>query len=148
MARNYKQGLYVPKNPKKYVGDFKLLKYKSFYELAVMKILDRTPSILKWQYEGGITIDYYSQWDNKWRKYHPDFFVQQINNKGEQETLVMEVKPYSQTIPPKKTKRKKETTYLQECNDWQVNSDKWEAARNFAKMERIFVEKIWGRVCC
>ena len=47
-------------------------------------------------------------------------------------TLV-EIKPYDQTIPPKKRGRKKLETFLNEQKTYRVNKDKWQAASQYAK---------------
>src|SRR5574343_1141390 len=139
--RGYLQGLFIPKNPKKYEGDLSKLSYKSKYELSVMKIFDANPNIIKWSYEP-FSIPYFSEWDNKQRNYWIDFIIQKRSSNGEIETLAIEVKPYCQTIPPKKGRRKKQETYLRECEDWQVNSDKWKAAEIWAKKNGIRFVKV------
>jgi hypothetical protein len=45
----------------------------------------------------------------------------------------IELKPYSQTIEPKVSKRKKQITMLYESKQWAKNQAKWKAATDFAK---------------
>jgi hypothetical protein len=138
MPRKYKQGLFTPKNPKKYHGDLSKLKFKSWYERCAFQTCDQTPQILLWAYEpSDVTIPYYSKLEQKHRTYHPDLLIRQINNKQELETLLIEIKPYSQTIPPKKGRRKKPETFMQETLDYNVNLNKWESAHEFAKKNNI-----------
>ena len=47
---NYAQGIYVPKNPQKYVGNHKP-KYRSGWEMTFMMFLDNNESILQWASE-------------------------------------------------------------------------------------------------
>jgi hypothetical protein len=52
---------------------------------------------------------------------------------GSTKTWMVEIKPYSQTIKPVKTRGKKELTYLNELKTYQVNMDKWIHANQYAK---------------
>ena len=79
-----------------------------------------------------IIIPYLSPWDGKIHRYFPDFIVKVRENNGNHRTKVIEVKPYKQTIPPEKGKKRKKT-YLSECTTYIVNEAKWEAAKEFCK---------------
>ena len=65
--------------------------------------------------------------------YHMDFFVYYKTSDGNTRKLLIEVKPYNQTIPPKKRGRKKLETFLNEQKTYQINQDKWKAAKQYAK---------------
>ena len=44
-------GRYRVKNPKKYEGDFKKVKYRSLWERQAFKWLDNNPDIIGWNSE-------------------------------------------------------------------------------------------------
>ena len=71
------------------------------------------------------------------RKYFIDFFVTVLKEDGTQENIAIEIKPYSQTIKPKKGRRKREDVYLRECYDYQVNQDKWKFADLWCKQHNF-----------
>lgn len=94
-----------------------------------MGYLDAHKDVIQWSSEE-FCIPYRSPIDNKIHRYFPDFWLKKVNAQGEQETIVVEIKPAKETRPPvvqsKQTKR-----YLREVYTWGVNSAKWEAARSF-----------------
>ena len=132
MKRYPKPKKFVPLNKSKYLGDVNNIVYRSSWELKMMRWCDRNPSVLKWNSED-VVIKYFSKADNKMRNYHMDFYVVCRTIKGDISKILIEVKPYSQTIPPKKRGRKSEQTYLSEIYTYQVNKDKWEHAEKFAR---------------
>lgn len=130
MARNYHQGKWRPTHPEKYVGDVNSISYRSSWELKFMRWCDNNPSVTKWCSEE-LVIPYWSRADGKERRYFTDFVVQFTNRDGSTQTVIIEIKPESQTKPPVKG-RKKTKTYIKECYDWQVNQDKWDAVKEYA----------------
>lgn len=130
MARNNYQGRYRVINPQKYVGDVKDVVFRSLWERKFMVWCDTNPSVLKWGSEI-YPIQYYSKVDQKVRRYFIDFFVQIRRADDSIHNLAIEIKPYSQTQPPVRGK-KREKTYMQECLAYQINQDKWTAAREWA----------------
>lgn len=122
---------FIPKNVEKYIGDVTNIVMRSSWEIKFAKWCDNNPSVIQWNSED-IEIPYWSSADNKMRRYHIDFTVSIKNNQGQIETMLIEIKPYNQTIPPKKTKGKKEINYLNECHTYQVNMDKWIHAKKYA----------------
>ena len=141
------KGFFKPKNPKKYKGDPTNIVYRSGWELKFMLYLDSRPEIVSWSSEETI-IPYRSPLDGKIHRYFPDFIVTKINKQGKRETTLIEVKPYKQTIPPKKTKGKSNKTFITEVHTWGVNEAKWKAAKEFCKDRgwnfEIFTEKELG----
>lgn len=131
MARRYAQGKYQLHHPEKYQGDVNEIVYRSSWEFRMSRWLDLNKAVIKWASEE-LVIPYWSQADNKMRRYFVDYVVQVKGLSGAVKTFLVEVKPYSQTQPPKRGK-KREHTYLKECYDYQVNQDKWTAAREYAK---------------
>ena len=51
MTRNYKQGLFSPRNPKKYMGDPTNIVYRSGWEKRVMDWADGNSNVLRWSSE-------------------------------------------------------------------------------------------------
>jgi hypothetical protein len=71
-------------------------------------------------------------------RYFPDFLVKQINKNGIKETILIEVKPKAQTIPPdisKKSTGKGNVSrkYINEVKTWGINQAKWKAAEDYCK---------------
>lgn len=131
---NFIQGKYTPKRPEKYVGDKKDIVFRSAWERKFMIWCDNNPAVVAWTSE--YPIPYYSQLDNKMHRYFVDFFVRIRDNTGKEKTLMVEVKPDIQTRPPIKPKinnPKAIKRYISECETFQVNSDKWTAAKAFAE---------------
>lgn len=124
---NYK-GKFQPKNPGKYKGNLDNIVFRSSWELRVMKYFDENPSILEWSSEE-IAIPYISPIDRRYHRYFPDFLIKTSVN-GKILTNLIEVKPYSQTIEPKR-KRKITKQYLTEVTTWGVNQAKWKSAREY-----------------
>ena len=107
-VRNY-QGKFKPRSPERYEGDSTNICYRSSWELSVMLWLDANPFVTKWSSEE-VVIGYVCKTDNKWRSYFIDFKVTFDNGK----TVIIEVKPKCQVVPPVKTKNKRDSTYLTE----------------------------------
>lgn len=140
------QGYFKPKNPHKYKGDPTNIIYRSSWELKLMKYLDERKDVVKWGSEE-IIIPYRSPIDGRVHRYFPDFIVTKINKDGIQETALIEVKPKSQTQPPKR-QNKITKRYLTEVKTWGVNEAKWRAALEYCKDRgwtfHIFTEKELG----
>ena len=141
-SRETHKGRYVLKNPKKYEGDPTNVIYRSSWEKRFMIFLDNHESIISWGSEE-VVIPYYWEVDGKMHRYFPDFVVTMKTTSGVVRMLI-EVKPYSQTIQPKKTRGKREQTYLLEVETYTKNRAKWNAAEEYCKdrgwMFRIVTE--------
>ena len=127
-------GRYSPKNTNKYLGDPTNVWYRSLWERRVMVHLDENPSVIKWSNEE-IIIPYLSPVDNRWHRYFPDFFVEVKNKIGQVESMILEVKPKSQSVPPQK-KSKITRKYINEVMTWGVNEAKWKAATEYCKNKK------------
>jgi hypothetical protein len=126
------KGYFKPLNPNKYKGDTSNIVYRSRWEFVYMARLDKDPDVVWWQSEETI-IPYRSPVDNRIHRYYPDFVVRRKTKEGSK-TIVVEIKPYAQTLPPTITEAKKKSRkYLNEVMTWGVNSAKWKAAREFCK---------------
>ena len=125
------RGYFKPRNPSKYHGDPSNIIYRSSWEAKLMKYLDDHPDVIQWSSEE-IAIPYRSPIDNKIHRYFPDFKVKKRNSVGIVETLMIEVKPKSQTVPPK-VQKKPTKRYVNEVFTWGINSAKWKAAQQYCE---------------
>jgi len=131
MSKKYYQGIFTPKNPQKYIGDVSKIVYRSGWERKYMDYCDENPAILQWNSEDAI-IPYLSPLDNKWHKYHIDFYIKYKERSGNIGQSFIEIKPYKETLEPKKGK-KRQKTYMNEVITYLRNQAKWKYARQFAK---------------
>lgn len=132
MARNYYQGRFKPKNPKKYSGDPTNIIYRSGWELKFMQYVDDHPEVVQWASEE-LVIPYKSPIDGRYHRYFTDFVIKKKSG----EVFVIEVKPAAQTVPPKETtksgKKKPKPRFIEEVKTWGINSSKWNAAQEYCK---------------
>ena len=124
------QGVFKPKNPQKYLGNPTNIIYRSRWELKFMMYLDSQQNVIQWASEE-FCIPYRSPMDNRVHRYFPDFLVKKKTPDNQIETLVVEIKPMSQSKPPKPQTGKPTRSYLREVYNWGVNSAKWEAANKY-----------------
>jgi hypothetical protein len=92
-------GKFTPKNPQKYIGDYNNIVYRSSWECKVMDWLDRNDDVISWASEE-LIIPYISPHDNRYHRYFPDFLVKVKTRNGQHKTMLIEIKPKKQTIPP------------------------------------------------
>ena len=116
---------FIPRNPEKYVGKYPIV-CRSSWERNFAQWLDCQKQILEWSSEG-ITIAYFDPVYKRMRRYFPDFYMK--TKKGK---FIIEVKPYKETIPPRKSKKKSRKTIITEHNTYKRNQAKFEAAEKFA----------------
>jgi hypothetical protein len=128
------KGRFQPKNPTKYKGDPTKIVYRSSWELRFMKYLDENANIIQWASEE-LFIPYKSPLDGKWHRYFPDFVIRMRDKDGRVSTKMIEIKPRSQSVPPKvKTNGSKPTKkYLREVATYGTNMAKWEAAKDYCE---------------
>jgi hypothetical protein len=144
--RKYLQGRFRPKNPQKYVGNVTDIIYRSSWELKAMMMFDNHPNVVEWSIEE-FFIPYISPKDGKKHRYFIDFKIKVKNKDGKLETILIEVKPYTQTIQPEK-KKKITKSYLNEIVTYSINQAKFDAAEGYCKNKgwkfQIFTEKELG----
>lgn len=128
-GRNTYKGFFKPKNPKKYKGDPTNIIYRSLWERQVMKFLDENDSVIEWQSEE-VIIPYISPVDNRKHRYFPDFLAKILQSDGTIKTVMLEVKPYKETVEPKKKNRVTQQ-FITEVRTWGVNQAKWKYAREY-----------------
>jgi hypothetical protein len=142
----YNSGGFTPRNPKKYKGDIKKIRYRSSWELRMMIECDLNPKILAWSSEE-VVIPYLYELDGQVHRYYMDIWLRMKRHDGKIVEKIIEIKPYVQTIEPKPQKRKTKQ-YIAKCAEWVKNQNKWTAARQYAKMNnmefQIFTEHQLG----
>ena len=99
------QGVFSPKNPKKYRGDPTKIMYRSSWERKFMDYCDLKESIVEWSSESTI-IPYHYDLDGKTHRYFIDFKIVVREKNDILQTYLVEIKPKKQTQPPKQPKRK------------------------------------------
>ena len=130
-SKKYHQGVFIPKNPSKYVGPTLPLS-RSSWEWRLMVYFDDTPNILCWSSEP-MFIPYFNPVKNKMSKYYPDFLVKVREKDGSEKVKMIEVKPSKETcMEAAKSKRDKLAVV--------VNQAKWEAARVFCQLNNMTFE--------
>ena len=125
----YHQGFFIPKNPKKYIGDASNIIYRSSWEFKFLMECDNNPDILEWSSEE-IAIPYRSPLDKQIHHYFPDNFIKTKQINGSIKKQIVEIKPHAQTLEPVKGK-KKTKKYIREVTTYLVNQAKWEAAKSW-----------------
>lgn len=131
-AGKYKQGYFRPLNPHKYKGDVNQIIYRSGWELKFMSRLDLDDSIIEWSSEGVVIPYFLTGLEKTPRRYFMDFKVKKRMPDGTIRTILVEIKPAKETIPPIRGK-KKEKTFLREQLTFAMNTKKWEAARRMCE---------------
>jgi len=138
----YTQGQYNLLNPKKYLGDPTVIYFRSSWEYKLYFYLDNEPRVLKWNVEG-ITIPYEmevtdSRGNKRWEtfRYHPDAYCEIQKLDGSISKTVVEIKPYTETIPPVMPKRV--TAKSLENHEYRMkmflkNFAKWTTAKKFCE---------------
>jgi hypothetical protein len=122
-------GRFIPKNPRKYMGDHNNIIYRSSWEARFMHKFDVEEWVVAWSSEE-IIVPYVSPVDGRTHRYFPDFVIKVRNQHGEVKTWMIEVKPKKQTIPPEKKKRVTKQ-YITEVTNWGINQAKWQFAKEY-----------------
>ena len=120
MANNYMQGVFTPTNPQKYIGS-NSPKYRSGWELTVMRFCDNHPAVIGWASES-LRIPYRNPFTGKQTVYVPDFLITYQDKNGNKISEIIEVKPRKQA-------RLNEANSQQEKAAVVLNMAKWEACR-------------------
>lgn len=122
---NYAQGIYIPKNPEKYVGTHKP-KYRSGWEFTFMQFCDNNKSVLKWSSEP-LRIPYRHPLTGKNTNYVPDFLIVYQNKFGKQIAEMVEIKPKKQSLIESRVVNARDRAVIA------INHAKWAAAMAYCK---------------
>jgi hypothetical protein len=136
----FQQGMYVPRNPHKYVGNLNKIRYMSSYELETHRFFDNNERVLRWSSEP-MAIPYLKPTDGRVHKYLPDYWVEYVNKDGEIIQEIIEVKPAVQTKKPRAGAKYS----LYEQLTFAVNMAKWEAAKAFCAQNKMLFRVITER---
>jgi hypothetical protein len=123
----YRQGLFKPKNPNKYVGRG-LPVYRSGWELRFFRWCDNNANVLEWASES-VIIPYLNKADGKYHRYYTDGII--AIREGEKiSKYIIEIKPSSQLKTPISGKKKISTINYENYRYLQ-NISKWDAAKQW-----------------
>lgn len=129
------KGKFRPLHPEKYKGDPKTIVYRSWLEFRWMRKLDQNPSV-KWWASEELPIPYVSPVDGRTHRYFVDF-VYATEKNGVEAVTMLEIKPKTETRPPRmsvsKKGRQNRARFIKESVTWQVNQAKWRAATTFCQ---------------
>ena len=140
---------YTPVNGEKYMGKTRFAVCRSSWEISMCRWLDANQGVLQWKSEPfGIPYIDPSQRDKKGqpkrRNYYPDYIAKIQSKRGGVQIWLIEVKPFNQTIPPRKG-RKSQKTQLYEARTYEINQAKWRAAKAYCNSKgwlfKIITEK-------
>ncbi len=144
MGAEWRQGLFTPKHPEKYVGDLEKIVFRSSWELEAFEFCDNNPKVLKWASEE-IVIPYSmptSKGGVRPAKYYPDLYMEYKNVHGKVIRDLIEIKPFKQT-KPSRSRNPKNKMYENAVH--MKNQLKWEAARAWCAQNgmnfRLLTEK-------
>jgi hypothetical protein len=121
------KGRYKIKNPDKYLGNPTNVIFRSLWERNTFRWCENNPKVRAWSSEE-IVVPYKCKVDNKLHRYFVDLSVEMNNG----QTILVEIKPKKETLPPKQPKRKTKK-FLNEVITFSKNQDKWEAADQYAR---------------
>lgn len=126
MVGTFKQGLFNPRNPKKYKGNVSNICFRSSWELEFCKFCDNNINVLEWASEE-IAIPYVKPTDNRVHTYYPDFWVKYKDKYGKIIQEVIEIKPMDQVNGPRKNIRNHKQRLYEQLT-YAVNVAKWKYA--------------------
>ena len=135
MRKTYK-GKYRIKKPEKYMGDPKNITYRSLWERQAFRWCEDRDDIVAWSSEETV-VPYVCPTDKRAHRYFIDLKIKFKNGR----TVLVEIKPKSQTIPPKKPSRQTKK-YINEVMTYVKNEAKWKAASKYAQ-DRGYHFEIW-----
>lgn len=119
------QGIYEIQNQQKYVGA-KKPRYRSGWELTMMRFCDNHDKVLKWASES-IQIPYRNPFTGKQTVYIPDFFIMYQGRDGQPTAELIEIKPMKQTTLQEAGRSRRDQAAAV------LNQAKWAAAAAYCK---------------
>ena len=109
--------------------------HKSGLELRAFQFTDHNEKIEKWSIEP-FAISYFKSLTGRIHRYYIDLFIQFKNG----HKFLVEIKSSIETIPPLKPKKnttKSLINYKKALITYQTNTEKWEAAKEFANKNNM-----------
>lgn len=122
------------------IGDEFYVEYKSRLEYRAFKYADLNPKIEQWSIEP-FPIKYIKPTDGKYHRYYIDMVIKFKNGS----IFLVEVKPHSQTKPPRKPKGFKDgkatqkglNRYKSDTVTYMINRAKWDAAEKLCEQKNF-----------
>lgn len=105
------------------------IEYKSSLERTAFRYCDMNKHVMKWSCEP-FAIRYLKPTTGRVHRYFVDLFIEFQNG----QKFLVEIKPYSETVEPKKPSKKTQKAilnYQKALQTFAVNSAKWSAAEQF-----------------
>ena len=141
----YRQGVFNPVNKEKYKGSFPIY-FRSSYELKFQRWADANPNVISWGSES-VIIPYQNPLTGRISRYFVDFNITMRDKNGEIKKFLIEIKPFSQTLPPVQKNKKTKSLIYQQA-EYVKNQAKWAAAQKFCESRNstfvIITEKQLG----
>mgnify|MGYP001205919653 CR=1 FL=1 len=134
-----RQGYFKPKNPKKYKGDASQIIYRSGWEFKFFKYCDENPKVLEYTAEP-VGIGYWHPITKKRATYWIDCYMKTLGKDGNTKEWLIEVKPNKDIVAPTAPKRlteKQAYRYAREAKVFLINSEKFKAAKEYAKAHNM-----------
>ena len=125
---NFRQGIYTPQNPQKYVGRGNI-KYRSGWEMTFMMFLDSNDNVLQWASES-IAIPYMNPVTGKKSNYVPDFLITYRQKDNTVKAELIEIKPKKQSVIESKMSSRDRAVVA-------VNYAKWGAAQKWCARQGL-----------
>lgn len=122
---------FLPENGSKYTGKYPII-IRSTWERMVCQWLDSNKDVVSWSSEGHI-IHYYDPVQMKRRRYYPDFYAKILDKDGVPSEYIIEVKPFKETQPPRKTRKQSKKTQLYNETTYLRNQAKFDAAKQYCR---------------
>ena len=135
MVKTYK-GRYRIKKPEKYMGDPQKVVYRSLWERQAFRWCEDRDDVVSWSSEETV-VPYVCPTDKRAHRYFIDLKIKFTNGR----IVLVEIKPKSQTQPPKKPSRQTKK-YITEVMTYVKNEAKWKAAQKYAA-DRGYHFEIW-----
>lgn len=130
MTKQYRQGKYNVVNYKKYDGDPTNVIYRSSWERIVLNWLDLSQNVVSFSSEE-VVIPYFDETHQKMRRYFVDMKATFRMKDGSLKTYLIEIKPFKETQPPRKTKNQR--VLMEALATYQTNQCKWRAAKAYCE---------------
>ena len=129
----FAHGLYVIKNPQKYVGKG-TPRYRSGWEHAFMRFLDNNEHVVNWASES-ISIPYRNPVTGRQSMYVPDFLITYRNRNNQLTAELVEIKPKKQSVIESKMTARDGAIVA-------VNYAKWDSATKWARRNGLIFRVI------
>lgn len=124
----FAQGVFVPTNPKKYVGKGHP-RYRSGWEFSFFQFCDNNEAVLEWASEA-ISIKYIHPITGQMKSYVPDVFIRYRTKNNKICTEIIEIKPRKQSLIEGKMNERDRMVVA-------INHAKWKAAQSWCKKAGI-----------